>query len=94
MNMIQKLLLAAIATGAVMTVAAPAEARDGCGPGFHRGAYGRCFPNRGPGPGPVAVGVPGGPALVIGNFYPGRGYWDGQRYWHHREHWHGGWRYR
>jgi hypothetical protein len=20
----------------------------GCGPGFHRGAYGRCLPNRGP----------------------------------------------
>ena len=36
------------------------------------------------GPGPV----------VIGSYYPNRGYWDGHRYWHHRDRWHGGWRYR
>ncbi|MDE1915510.1 MAG: hypothetical protein KGJ57_10785 [Sphingomonadales bacterium] len=92
----QKLLLAALAAGTVMTVATPAMAREGCGPGWHRGAYDRCVPNRGPrGPyGPGVAVVPGGPALVIGNFYEGRGYWDGHRYWRHREHWHGGWRYR
>jgi hypothetical protein len=93
--MMQKLLLAAVAAGTMMAAAAPAEARDGCGPGFFRGAYGRCLPERGPrGPGPVAIGVPGGPALIVGNFYEGRGYWDGHRYYHHRERWHGGWRYR
>jgi hypothetical protein len=93
--MMQKLLLAAVAAGTVLAVAAPAEARDGCGPGMHRGGYGRCYPNGGPrGPGPVAIGVPGGPGLVIGNFYEGRGYWDGRAYHHHRERWHGGWRYR
>ena len=91
--MMQKLLLAALAAGTVMVAAAPAEAREGCGPGMHRGEYGRCFPNGGP-RGPVAVGIPGGPALIIGNRYEGRGYWDGHRYWQHRERWHGGWRYR
>lgn len=88
--MMQKLLLAALAAGTVMTVATPAMAREGCGPGWHRGYYGRCVPNRGP---EAVVPVPGG-ALVIGNFYPGRGYWDGHRYWQHREHWRGHWRYR
>ena len=89
-------MLMAMAAGMVAaTVAAPAQARDGCGPGFHRGPAGRCRPN-GPPPGPpgVAIGVPGGPGLVIGNFYEGRGYWDGRRYWQRRERWHGGWRYR
>jgi hypothetical protein len=93
------LLLAALAAGTMVVAAGPAQARDGCGPGFHRGYYGRCFPNGGPGrwgpppppPGPVMVG-PGGPA--VGVFYEGRGYWDGHRYWRHRDHWHGGWRYR
>jgi hypothetical protein len=88
--MMQKLLLAALAAGTVMAAAPAAEARDGCGPGFHRGAYGRCFPNRGPGP---VIVAPGG-AFVIGNFYPGRGYWDGHRWYQHRDRWHGGWRYR
>jgi hypothetical protein len=92
-------LLAAMAAGLVAAaVASPAQARDGCGPGYHRGPAGRCRPNRPPPPPPgspgVAVGVPGGPALVIGNFYPGRGYWDGRRYWRHRERRHGGWHYR
>ena len=92
--MIRKYLLIAMAVGAVASVAAPAQAREGCGPGGHRGPYGHCRPNRGPGRPGVAIGVPGGPALVIGNFYHGRGYWDGRRYWQRRERWHGGWRYR
>lgn len=93
--MIRKFLLIAAAAGAVMT-AATAEAREGCGPGGHRNRFGDCRPNRGPGPGERVIirGGPGGPALVIGNHYPGRGYWDGRRYWHHRERWNGGWRYR
>lgn len=95
--MVRKYLLIAMAVGTMAATAAipTAQAREGCGPGFHRGPYGHCRPN-GPrrGPAGVAVGVPGGPALVIGNFYEGRGYWDGRRYWRHRERWNGHWRYR
>jgi hypothetical protein len=85
----KKILLATLAIGAAIAAVAPAEARDGCGPGGHRGPYGHCRPNRGPGP---VVVVPGGP--VVGTYYAGRGYYYNNRYWHHREHWRGGWRYR
>lgn len=93
--MMKKILLAALASAAALAAVAPANARDGCGAGFHRGPYGHCRPNRGPdrgphrGPGPVLIA----PGLAIGTFYPGRGYWDGHRYWGHREAWHRGWRY-
>ena len=36
-----------------------ASAEGGCGPGFHRGPYGGCQPNRGP-----VVVVPGAPVVV------------------------------
>ena len=85
----KKLLAVVLATGVAIVAVAPANARDGCGRGYHRGPYGHCRPNFGPGP---VIGVPGGPA--IGVFYHGRGYWDGHRYWQRRERWHGGWRYR
>lgn len=77
-----------LAAGLVLGTASTAMAREGCGPGFHRGMYGHCRPNRG---GERVVVTPEG--LVVGNYYRGRGYWDGQRYWHHRRHWHGSWRY-
>ena len=83
----RKLILAALGTCMAVTGMSSAQAAQGCGPGGHRGPYGHCRPNGGPG----FVG-PRGP--VIGTYYGGRGYWDGQRYWHHRERWHGGWRYR
>jgi hypothetical protein len=83
----KKMLILAIAAGATLAAAAPANAADGCGPGGHRGPYGHCRPNRG---GPVVVA----PGLIIGNYYRGQGYWDGHRYWRHRDRWHGGWRYR
>jgi hypothetical protein len=82
------LLAIALAAGATLVASSPADARQGCGPGFHRGSYGHCRPNRDRGY--VAVA----PGLVIGNFYSGRGYWDGRRYWQHRTRWHNGWRYR
>ncbi|WP_116092430.1 GCG_CRPN prefix-to-repeats domain-containing protein [Sphingomonas crusticola] len=83
----KKYLLLALAAGATLVAAAPADARQGCGPGGHRDYYGHCRPNRGP--------VYAGPrTLVIGTYYPGRGYWDGRRYYQHRERWHRGWRYR
>ena len=86
----RKIILALVAAGTALGVAPPALAREGCGPGFHRGPYGHCQPNRRPGY------VVRGPAvrLVIGNYYHGRGYWDGRRYYQHRERWHNGWRYR
>lgn len=88
--MIRTYLMIALAAGTVMTAAAPAQAREGCGPGGHRGPAGHCRPNRAPPP--RVVVRPGGP--TVGVFYSGRGYWDGRRYWQHRERWHGGWRYR
>ena len=81
------LIFGAVAASMALTAISPAMAAQGCGPGGHRNAYGRCRPN---GP-PVVVG-PG--ALAIGTYYPHRGWWDGRRYWQHRERWHGGWRYR
>ncbi|TPG40594.1 hypothetical protein EAH79_11920 [Sphingomonas koreensis] len=82
----RKILLAAIAAGAALTAVAPANASQGCGRYEHRGPRGHCRLNHRP----VVVG----PAVRIGVFYPGRGYWDGHRYWHNRYRWHGGWRYR
>jgi hypothetical protein len=81
-----------LALAAVATIAATssADARDGCGRGYHRGPYGHCRPNWRNGP--AIVVAPGG--LVIDRWYEGRGYWDGHRYWMHRDRWHGGWRYR
>jgi hypothetical protein len=85
----KKIMLVLLAASAAVAGTSAAEARQGCGPGFHRGPYGGCRPNGGPGP--VAV-VPGG--LIVGTYYPRQGYWDGHRYWQHRDRWHGGWRYR
>jgi hypothetical protein len=85
--MIKKILALALVAGTTVALASPADARDGCGRGFHRGPYGHCRPNRGD-----VVRV--APGLVIGNFYAGRGYWDGRRYWQRRERWHNRWRYR
>jgi hypothetical protein len=84
---LKKVLMAVAVAGMTVAAASSASAAGGCGPGFHRGPYGHCRPNGGPGP--VVVGAP-----VLGVFYPGRGYWDGRRYWMHRYQWHGGWRYR
>ena len=81
----KRILLAAVAAATLGAGTTAADAAQGCGPGFHRGYYGRCIPNGGPGfYGPPRVGV----------FYPGRGYWYGHRYWGARYRWHGGWRYR
>ena len=80
------IILATLAAGAALTISVPAEARQGCGVGAHRGPGGYCRPNR--------ERFVGGPALRIGVFYPGRGYWGGRRYYANRYRWHGGWRYR
>jgi hypothetical protein len=83
----KKLLLLALAASTTFGAVTAAEARDGCGPGGHRGYYGHCRGNGGP-----VVVAPGG--LIVGNYYHGQGYWDGRRYYQHRDRWHGGWRYR
>ena len=83
----RKLVLAGLTVVAAASAATSAEAAQGCGPGFHRGIYGRCYPNVGP-----YAYSPGG--IAIETFYPGRGYWYGGRFWGHRYGWRGGWRYR
>ena len=83
----KKMMLVLLSAGAALTIASTAQAAQGCGIGFHRGPYGGCRANIGPGP--VVVGGP-----AYGAFYPGRGYWDGHRYWGNRYRWHGGWRFR
>jgi hypothetical protein len=104
----RRTIIGIVAVACVLGAASAAEAAQGCGIGFHRGPYGYCRPNGGrvvavPGPAvavpaPVvavpapAVAIPG--PVVVGGFYPGRGWWDGRRYWWHRYPWHGGWRYR
>jgi hypothetical protein len=86
-----KMIFAAtLAAAAAVAAVSPADARQGCGPGFHRGPHGHCRPNDGPG----VVATVGPETLVIGNFYRDRGYWDGRRYYKHRYRWHNGWRYR
>ena len=80
------LAISAIAAASSLAVV-PAEARQGCGVGYHRGPQGFCRPNR-----PVVVVRLAGPR--IGVCYRGRGYWDGRYYRAHR-HWErGGWHYR
>ena len=81
----KKILLAAVAIGAMVTVAAPAQARRGCGAGYHRSQHGHCMPIRRP-------HRPHRP--VVGGYYPGHGYWYNGRYWQHRYRHHGDWRYR
>ncbi|RST30054.1 hypothetical protein HMF7854_03845 [Sphingomonas ginkgonis] len=71
-----------IAATLAVGMAVPAQAREGCGPGGHRGPYGHCRPNRGQ------------QAWIVGHYYPSRGYWDGQRWYQHRYRYHNDWRYR
>ena len=76
----KRTLLALLAASSTLVSLSTAQAAGGCGPAFHRGYYGACRPNFGPGP-------------AVGGFYPGRGYWWGGRYWGARR-WYGhGWRY-
>ena len=90
----KKLILLALAAGTALATIPAANARDGCGRGFHRGPAGHCRPD-GYGRGPAVIGGPG-VSLVIGNYYRGRGYWDGRRYYRerYRDHNRGDWRYR
>jgi hypothetical protein len=42
----RSILLAALVASATIAATAPADAREGCGKGFHRGPRGRCISNR------------------------------------------------
>lgn len=88
--MLRTVLATALVAGATLAAAAPAEAAQGCGRGYHRGPYGHCRPN---GYGPRAAYAAPGVRLVIGNYYHGRGYWDGRRWYQHRRAYNRGWRY-
>ena len=70
-----------VVSGAALAASAPAEARQGCGTGFHRAPNGRCVPNR-------------GQRWVVGRYYPGQGYWYNNRWWKSRYRHHNVWRYR
>jgi len=75
--------LMVLGLASVMVAAAPADARQGCGTGFHRAPNGRCVPN-----------LRARQAWVVGRYYDGRGYWYNNRWWHNRYRYHDQWRYR
>ena len=78
-----KTLITLAAAAAVATVAAaPAQAREGCGRGFHRTAYGTCRANRGT-----------QMRWLEGHYYAGQGYWHQNRWYHRRHRQHGVWIY-
>lgn len=78
-----KLLLALSAATIVATASpTPAMAREGCGPGFHRGPYGHCRANRGT-----------QMRWMEGHYYQGQGYWHQNQWYHQRHRHHGAWVY-
>ena len=72
-----------IASAVAMMAAAPADARQGCGPGFHRAPNGMCRPNR------DQVRS----RWVEGRYYSGRGYWWHNQWRQHRQRRNGVWIY-
>ena len=72
-----------LASVIALAAAAPAQARDNCGRGFHRNHWGHCVPNRGQ-----------RTVFVVGRFYPGQGYWYNNRWYQHRYRSQNRWRYR
>jgi len=78
-----KALVALGAAGLVAMVASsPAEAREGCGPGFHRAMNGMCRANKGT-----------RMRYMEGRYYNGHGYWWHNRWYKHRRRHHGVWIY-
>jgi hypothetical protein len=78
-----KILIALAAATVVATAAAsPAQARQGCGPGFHRTPNGMCRPNGGM-----------RTQYVEGRYYSGQGYWSNNRWYQHRRRRNGVWIY-
>ncbi len=71
-----------LASALALAAVSPAQARQGCGVGFHRTPNGRCVSNM------------RRQVWVVGRYYPGRGYWYNGRWWHHRQRIRNEWRYR
>ncbi|MCE4224769.1 hypothetical protein HCU64_13480 [Methylobacterium sp. C25] len=67
--------LGLLALGTVLAGSGAAEARFGCGPGFHPNPYGVCRPN-----GPRFFGPRPGPRVIVGRPGP-RYYRHGYRRW-------------
>jgi hypothetical protein len=97
----RKTLILTIAGVASLVAFAPAaQARDGCGYGYHRDSWGDCRLNRYERDRFYGARDPylyGRSRVIIdpevGVFYSGRGYWGGDRYYLHRS-WDGDdWRY-
>jgi hypothetical protein len=80
----KSLAIFGLATALAVGAASTADARQGCGVGFHRNMRGRCVPNM---RGRQQV-------FVVGRYYAGRGYWYNGRWWHRRYRYHNMWRYR
>ena len=89
--MFRKIAIPLALAAGLLTAGSAAEARDGCGLGFHRGYYGWCRPN--------PAYRPYGYAPVYRGFgyrrWGGGPRWNyGYRYrWHRRFAWHGGHRW-
>jgi hypothetical protein len=77
----------AVASGLAMLAAAPADARQGCGPGFHRSPNGMCRPN------PDMRDNMRQQQWVQGRYYAGRGYWWHNQWRQHRQRRNGVWIY-
>ena len=81
-----KILAALGVASAIATIAStPAEARQGCGPGFHRAYNGMCRPNRDMQMRRMQY--------VEGRYYGGHGYWYHNRWYQHRHRRNGVWIY-
>jgi len=76
-------LVAFSVASAIATLgASPVQAREGCGEGFHRTAYGTCRPNRGT-----------EARWIEGHYYAGHGYWYQNTWYQHRHRRNGVWIY-
>jgi hypothetical protein len=74
--------ISAVAMIGALGVSLPAQAREGCGPNFHRARNGMCRANRGT-----------RERWMEGRYYSGRGYWWHNRWYQHRRRQHGVWIY-
>ena len=85
--MIRKFVMSLALVSGVLLAAPAAEARDGCGPGFHRNFYGWCRPNVRP--------YAYRPAYRRFGYHRWGGYrwhysWHRRFAWHRHFAWHGG----
>jgi hypothetical protein len=76
-----------VASAIALAASAPANARQGCGPGFHRAYNGVCRPNRDTRMRMRQV------RWTEGRYYSGRGYWWHNRWYQHRHRRNGVWIY-